>query len=716
MKSKTKVLLSLVCIVSLFLSFSLVALAKPGKSGKSAAHRFYGHDRFQTSTSIASALYDGQKVQNIVLASGHNFPDALSASTLAYQLKAPIILVSPGHKDSMVSYNFVKDHLVAGGTVTIVGGKAIISHSSEQWLLDNGFHVNRLGGKDRFDTNSLIVNQLNVPHGTPVIIASGTDFPDALGISSLAASKGWPILLSNPSNLPQSVQEFLISDQPTDIYIVGGEGIIQNGVYKQIQTLSPNSKIQRLGGYDRFETLALILNKFYPNPTQIYVANGFDFADALSGSTLAATHNAPILLVDPNSNNLPKSLNDYLVMLRNKNVHPQVNVLGGEGAVPQRLIDKINDVLENDGETTTPSETLTVRNPSITGFIVGVSPAINNMTINDFTLRNSSGTQITLTSATVLNGGAEYALTASLNAGQIYTLTAAKAGYTFGPARYVVVPTTIPSETLTVSNPSTTGFIVGVSPAINNMTLNDFSLRNSSGTPINLTSATALNGGAAYALTASLSAGQIYTLTATKTGYTFGPAQYVVVPTTTPSEALTVSEPSTTGFTLTVNPALNGLNASDFILMDGSSRVTISSVSTTNSGATYKISATLTAGHTYTVTAAKGGYYFGTAQNVVVPLAATVSSAAISDSRHIVLTMNKALIGLIGDPEAFEVVGVASNPTITNVTVSGTKVTLALSSSIVSTDAYVTVNYAKTGTRDLTNGAPVANFSILIVN
>ncbi|GAB6155975.1 hypothetical protein JCM17380_47270 [Desulfosporosinus burensis] len=118
----------------------------------------------------------------------------------------------------------------------------------------------------------------------------------------------------------------MISDQPTDIYIVGGEGIINNGVYKQIQTLSPNSKIQRLGGYDRFETLALILNKFYPNPTQIYVANGFDFADALSGSTLAATHNAPILLVDPKSNNLPKSLNDYLVMLRNNNVHPQVNV------------------------------------------------------------------------------------------------------------------------------------------------------------------------------------------------------------------------------------------------------------------------------------------------------------------------------------------------------------------------------------------------------
>lgn len=535
MKHKTKVLMSLVCMVSLFFSFSLVAQATPGKS-KSASHRFHGYDRYQTSTEIANELDEGQKVQNIVLASGHNFPDALSASTLAFQLKAPIILVSPGHKDSMISYNYVKDHLVAGGTVTIVGGKAIISHSSEQWLIDNGFQVNRLGGMDRFDTNTLIVNQLKVVHGTPVIIASGTDFPDALGISSLAASKGWPILLSNPSYLPQSVQDFLVSDQPTDVYIVGGEGIIHNGVYEQIQTLSPNSKIQRLGGYDRYETLALILNKFYPDPTHIYVANGSDFADALSGSTLAATHHAPILLVDPKSNNLPKSIYNYLVMLRDNGVQPQVDVLGGESAVPQRLVDKINEVLEIDEDATTATETLTVR------------------------------------------------------------------------------------------------------------------------------------------------------------------------------------EPSTTGFTLAVNPALNGLTVSDFILLDGSTRMTISSATTTNRGGTYKIVAPLTAGHTYTISATKSGHYFGTEQKVVVPSAATVSSSVISDRRHIALTMSKALTGSKGDPAAFTVAGVASEPTVTNVAVSGTTVTLTLSSSIVSADDYVTVTYAKTGSYNLTNGAPVANFSILVDN
>ncbi|HVJ48865.1 cell wall-binding repeat-containing protein [Desulfitobacterium sp.] len=622
MKRKSQVLVSLICTASLFFSFSLAVQASPGKS---ASHRFFGEDRFETSTSIANTLDAGQQVQNIVLASAHNFPDALSASTLAFQLKAPIILVSPGYKDSLMSYNYVKEHLVTGGTVTIVGGNGIISHSSEQWLLNNGFHINRLGGEDRFATNALIVNQLNVAKGTPVILASGTDFPDALGISSLAASRGWPILLSNSSNLTQSVQNFLTSDQPTEVYVVGGKEVMHNGLLDQIQTLSPNSQIQRLGGADRFETLAQILNKFYPNPTQIYVANGFDFADALSGSTLAASQGSPILLVNPRSEDLPKSIEAYLEILRNNKVQPQVNVLGGEGAVSERLVDKINQVLQNGGETTTTTSALTVRNSSTTGFIVAVNPAVDDLKVNNFTLLNSSGDSVTITSAT------------------------------------------------------------------------------------------ALDDGKAYALTASLTAGQIYTLTATKEGHTFGTAQNVVVPTTNFSETLTINEPSTTGFSVTVNPALYGLNANHFILLDGNSPVTISSV-TTSGGATYKIGATLAAGHTYTVTVAKNGYYFGTAQSVVVPSAATVSNAVISNSRYIVLTMSSALTGSLGNPVAFKVTGVASTPTVTNIAVSGTKVTLTLSSAIVSTDSNVLVSYDKTGSYDLSNGAPVANFSIQAVN
>lgn len=540
MKRKFKVLVSLICTVSLFFSFSLAVQAKPDKPevrpGKSESHRFCGEDRFGTSTSVADMLDAGQQVQNIVLASAHNFPDALSASTLAYQLKAPIILVSPGYKDSMMSYNYVKEHLVAGGTVTIVGGNGIISHSAEQWLLNNGFHVNRLGGKDRFETNALIVKQLNVAKGTPVIIASGLDFPDALGISSLAASKGWPILLSNPSNLTQSVQDFLTGDQPTDVYIVGGCGVLQNGLFNQIKALSPNSQIQRFGGADRFETLAQILNKFYPNPAQIFVANGFDFADALSGSTLAAAQNAPILLVNPRSKDLPKSIEAYLEILKNNNVQPQVNVLGGEGAVPQRLIDKINEILQSTGETTT-SSAITVSKPSTTGFTVNLDPAVKDLGVNNFTLVDTTGSAITINSAVPLDDGKEYALSAALTAGQSYTLTVAKEGYTFGSAR-----------------------------------------------------------------------------------------------------------------------------------------------------------------------------------NVVIPTAPTVSSAVITNGNSIVLTMSSALTGSLADPLAFKITGAASVPTVTSAAVSGTKVILTLSSAIADTDSNVLVSYAKTGNNDLTNGAPVENFTVSAVN
>lgn len=543
-RKKTKVLCSIVCIVSFFFTFSLSALASPLEVAKSSpkawgSHRIHGQDRFETSFSVANELNANAQVQNIILASGYSFPDALAASTLASKLKAPIILAGPGVKDSMASLNYVKEHLVSGGTVTIIGGGGVISHKVGEWLLDNGFKVNRFGGSDRFATNDLIVKELNVAQGTPVIITNSENFPDALGISSLAASKGWPILLSNPGNLSPSVQAFLASDKPTTVYIVGGEGVMRENVIEQIKTLSPGTQIQRLGGNDRFETLSKILNMFYPHPTQIYVANGDDFADALSGSPLAASHNAPILLVNPKSKQLPQSIENYLITLRNNNVQPQVNVLGGDSAVPERLLDQINDILQSDSVTTTPS---------------------------------------------------------------------------------------------------------------------------------------------------------------------------------TIDETMWVSNPSTTGFTVTVSPALYGLNVSNFILRDGNTSVGISLGSITNNGSTYQIVAALAAGKTYTLKVVKDSYNFGIAQYVVVPSAPTVSRAVTAGNMHIILTMSSELTGQIGSSAAFSIAGVASHPTVANVTVDGTTVVLTLSSPIVSSDSSIRVSYTRTGVNDLTNGAPVRNFGSFAVN
>jgi hypothetical protein len=78
-----------------------------------------------------------------------------------------------------------------------------------------------------------------------------------------------------------------------------------------------------------------------------------------------------------------------------------------------------------------------------------------------------------------------------------------------------------------------------------------------------------------------------------------------------------------------------------------------------------------------------------------------VYSASVIDSKHIVLTMLDALTGTEGDPAAFTVGGIASNPTVDSVYVNDKYVTLALSAAIASTDS-PTVSYTATGTNDLT--------------
>ncbi|SPF44121.1 Cell wall-binding protein [Candidatus Desulfosporosinus infrequens] len=694
MKKKAK--LTTLAMTSTLLIFTLVGSAQ----ARPHYNRYSGNDRFQTSTAIAQQEFQGQQMQNVVIASAYSFPDALSASTLATKLKASIILVGSDMNDSQDSLDYIKNHLTAGGNVTIVGGVGAINQKVEQWLNNSGYHVKRMGGKDRFATDSLIVNNLAVSHGTPVIIASGNDFPDALGVASLAASKGWPILLSGPNQLSETAQTFVTTDQPTNIYIVGGEGVLHDSVQTALQSAAPSAQIQRFGGQDRFETLSQILTKFYPNPTQIYLANGLDFADALSGSTLAAQNNAPILLIDPKAQQLPPSIKDYLITIRNTGSSPQVNVLGGTAGVPDWVVTQVNDILGSSATTpvvTPPTAiSLTVSNPSMTGVTVGLSSALNGLAASNFTLLNSSGYPLTVTSVTTIDGGVTYTLNAPLSAGQTYTVTANYGGNTIGTAQSFTIPSGTTNEMLTVSNPTTAGMTVGLSSALNGLTTNNFTLLNSSGYPITITGVSTLNGGLTYAISAALSAGQTYTVTANYAGYALGTAQSVTVPYGMSNGTLTVSNPSTTGVTVGLSSALNGLTASNFTLLNSSGyAITVTSVTTTDGGVTYTINAPLSAGQTYTVTATYGGYTVGTVQSFTIPSGMTSETLTVSNSTTsgVTVGLSSALNGLTASN--FTLLNSSGYPiTVTGVTTLNGGLTYTISAALSAGQTYtVTANY-----------------------
>ena len=83
-----------------------------------------GSNRYATSKAVASTFFTGNR-KNVVLVSGTNFPDGISAGPLANKLGAPILLVANGN------YNQAKTFAKAAKCTKlyVMGGKSAISDS-----------------------------------------------------------------------------------------------------------------------------------------------------------------------------------------------------------------------------------------------------------------------------------------------------------------------------------------------------------------------------------------------------------------------------------------------------------------------------------------------------------------------------------------------------------------------------------------------------------
>lgn len=90
--------------------------------------RIGGADRYATSLEVAK--YFKLTGQNICVASGNNFPDALTGSVYAADHNAPIILANDKLSDEVM--NYLEDKKMTGAT--IFGGEAVVSKYIEQQL------------------------------------------------------------------------------------------------------------------------------------------------------------------------------------------------------------------------------------------------------------------------------------------------------------------------------------------------------------------------------------------------------------------------------------------------------------------------------------------------------------------------------------------------------------------------------------------------------
>ncbi|GAA3692994.1 hypothetical protein GCM10022377_01860 [Zhihengliuella alba] len=197
--------------------------------GAKAVERIGGDNRYQTSANIARAVFP-EGAEEAYLATGLDYPDALSAAPLAGALEVPVVLVRGTSTSPDAETVALLDEL---GIVqaSLVGGNGVISAGFQSGLKASGVATFRYAGKDRYHTN-LLVNRELLGYSGEVMLATGMNYPDAL---AGAASAGWhatPIYLSRPTCVPAaSLADFLDPDAEVELVtLLGGEGVLSKNV------------------------------------------------------------------------------------------------------------------------------------------------------------------------------------------------------------------------------------------------------------------------------------------------------------------------------------------------------------------------------------------------------------------------------------------------------------------------------------------------------
>ncbi|MBS5776739.1 MAG: cell wall-binding repeat-containing protein [Finegoldia magna] len=286
---------------------AMIVPAGVSNADKQQVTRISGKDRIQTSVEISKSAYTTS--ENVVLASGFNFADALSAGQLASALDAPLLLSSQDKLDSQTKNEI--NRLKAKKVFVVGGDNAISKTGIDTTLKSEKIDVTRLEGQDRYSTSQKVMEKTKeIINPEYLLIASGKNFPDALAATGFFVNHKSVMVLSDGLTYPQSnLQEIAI----------GGKN----------QLPLKGFKGKRVSGKDRYETALEIAKLSFDKNNNAILASGQVFADSLSAVSLTKKHNAPIVLTQ--SDSLTENAKKYL---NGKNVF----IVGGEKTVVKDIL------------------------------------------------------------------------------------------------------------------------------------------------------------------------------------------------------------------------------------------------------------------------------------------------------------------------------------------------------------------------------------------
>lgn len=143
-----------------------------------------------------------------------------------------------------------------GNIKTLKRGNTVIKVNAGGRLAQGNVRVapamQRIFGATRYDTMSQVVQKEGLKQGQTVIVASGTNYPDALASSSLAGALDATIVLTDPQSLSAQASERIAAIKPSRIIIAGGPAAVSQNVEQQLKQYSSN--VRRYYGETRYDT------------------------------------------------------------------------------------------------------------------------------------------------------------------------------------------------------------------------------------------------------------------------------------------------------------------------------------------------------------------------------------------------------------------------------------------------------------------------------
>ena len=267
----------------------LDGILEPGSS------RVSGADRYGTAVAVSAETFPSG-AHTAVIVTGANWPDALCASALAGAVGGPILLTRPDALPAEVKAELER---LGVRNAYIVGGTAAVSAGVEDALYGvlPGY-VFRLGGADRYGTSRAVANHvialLGASYDRKALVATGSNYPDALAGAPIAAGLDRPILLANVA-----AGSVYVPADTDEVMILGGRMAVPDAIEATLKTALGDDAVDRVGGATRYDTAAQVAQAGVDAGLMwngVGIASGEAFPDALAGGAAVGMQRSVLLL------------------------------------------------------------------------------------------------------------------------------------------------------------------------------------------------------------------------------------------------------------------------------------------------------------------------------------------------------------------------------------------------------------------------------------